>query len=244
MGDASDIPALLVHPTWDETEPPAPVVIWMHGRTVDKETDPGRYLRWMRAGIGACAIDLPGHGERFDEALQQSHRTFDVLQQMLDEIDIIAQALGELGVFDMNRLAIGGMSAGGMTALARLCRDHSFVCASVEATSGSWAQQRQRSMFAHRDWSEAAALNPIDHLETWRAIPFQAIHARHDESISFEQQAGFIAALRDHYADPELIEFVEYDRTGAPLEHAGFGRMAADAKNRQRDFLARELGEA
>lgn len=241
LGGACDIPALLVHPTWNANDPPAPVVIWMHGRTVNKETDPGRYLRWLRAGMGACAVDLPGHGERFDETLQQPHRTFEVLTQMLDEIDVIVEALGDLAVFDMNRSAIGGMSAGGMTALARLCSDHPFVCASVEATSGSWAYQRDRAMFADRDWSEAAAINPIDHLESWREIPFQAIHARHDESISFEGQAGFIAALRAHYADPELIEFVEYDHTGAPFEHAGFGRMAADAKNRQRDFFARCL---
>ncbi len=244
LGGASDIPALLVHPTWNETEPPAPVVIWMHGRTVNKETDPGRYLRWMRAGIGACAVDLPGHGERFDEALQQPHRTFDVLTQMLDEIDIIVEALGEFGVFDMNRLAIGGMSAGGMTTLARLCREHPFVCASVEASSGSWMHQRERAMFADRQWSEAAELNPIEHLDTWRAIPFQAIHARLDESVAFAGQAEFIGALRNRYPDPALIDFVVYDRTGAPFEHAGFGRMAADAKNRQRDFLARELGEA
>jgi len=57
-----DVPALLAHPDW---ETPAPVVLWMHGRTVSKELDPGRYLRWVRAGIAACAVDLPGHGERF-----------------------------------------------------------------------------------------------------------------------------------------------------------------------------------
>jgi len=34
----------------------------MHGRTANKELDPGRYLRLIRAGIAVCAIDLPGHG--------------------------------------------------------------------------------------------------------------------------------------------------------------------------------------
>lgn len=36
----SRVPALLAHPDWTT---PAPVVIWMHGRTVSKELDPGRY---------------------------------------------------------------------------------------------------------------------------------------------------------------------------------------------------------
>ena len=58
------IPALIAHPDWDSVEP-VPFVIWMHGRTVSKELDPGRYLRWIRAGFGVCAVDLPGHGERF-----------------------------------------------------------------------------------------------------------------------------------------------------------------------------------
>src|SRR4029450_3068251 len=50
-----NIPALITHPDWAPGHL-APVVIWMHGRTVNKELDPGRYLRWMRAtggGIGA-----------------------------------------------------------------------------------------------------------------------------------------------------------------------------------------------
>src|SRR5690554_3251478 len=87
---ASAVPALLVHPNWDNPEP-APVVIWMHGRTVNKELDPGRYLRWMRAGIGACAVDLPGHGERFDPELQQASRALDVVKQMVSEIDQIVE---------------------------------------------------------------------------------------------------------------------------------------------------------
>jgi hypothetical protein len=68
------VPALLVHPHLDATTGraarPAPILVWMHGRTVTKELDPGRYLRLARAGIASCALDLPGHGERFDAALQ------------------------------------------------------------------------------------------------------------------------------------------------------------------------------
>src|SRR4030095_11489223 len=113
---ASKIPALLVHPSWGSGRR-VPVVLWMHGRTVKKELDPGRYLRWMRAangGIATCAVDLPGHGERFDASLQQAHRAFEVVMQMISEIDGIVDAIVDLGVFDHSRLAIGGMSAGGM----------------------------------------------------------------------------------------------------------------------------------
>ena len=240
---SSKIPALLVHPSWDSGQR-VPVVLWMHGRTVKKELDPGRYLRWMRAangGIATCAVDLPGHGERFDASLQQAHRAFEVVMQMISEIDGIVDAIVDLGVFDHSRLAIGGMSAGGMAALARLCRPHPFRCASVEATTGSWDHQAEREMFRDVADTEIAALNPIEHLDSWREIPFQALHARHDEWVPLAGQQAFLDALKSRYADPSLIETVIYEHTGATNEHQGFGRMASEAKDKQRDFFQRWL---
>lgn len=237
-----DVPALLVVPEL-EPERAAPVVLWMHGRTVDKELDPGRYLRWMRAGIGACAVDLPGHGERFDAALQEPGRALDVVLRMLGEVDPLLEALERLGEFDLSRAAIGGASAGGMVALARLCRDHPFRCASVEAASGSWAHQRGRAMFRDRDPAEVERYDPARNLAGWREIPLQMIHARHDEWVALQGQMEFAEGLRRRYRDPSLVDLVVYERTGAPYEHAGFGRMAADAKNRQAAFLRRWLVE-
>lgn len=237
---ASSIPALLVHPSW-ESGKPAPIMLWMHGRTVNKELDPGRYLRWMRAGIAACAIDLPGHGERLDPMLLRADRAFEVVRRMIDEIDEVVESLRAMNVFDMTRIGIGGMSAGGMATLARLCRPHPFRCASVEATTGSWNHQAEREMF--RDVSDAAmaTINPIEHLQDWRELPLQALHARLDEWVPIAGQQAFIDALRARYAEPDLIEFIIYDHTGAPNEHQGFGKMASDAKDRQRDFLQRWL---
>ena len=221
---------------------PSPVVLWMHGRTVTKELDPGRYLRWMRAGIGVCAVDLPGHGERYDDDLQRPERAFDAVVGMLEEIDGVLAALWELGLFDADRVAIGGVSAGGMAALARLCETHGFGCAAVEATSGSWAGSRERPMFRAREtWERARRLDPIGRLEQWREIPLQVIHARHDEWMPAAAQREFVGALRGRYRAPGRVELIEYELTGAPHEHVGFGSMAADAKNRQLAFLRRWL---
>jgi dienelactone hydrolase len=216
----------------------APAVIWMHGRTARKEIDPGRCLRLMRAGIGVCALDLPGHGERAEPRLQEPEHTLEVVLRMEEELDGIVAALET--TFDPARLAIGGMSAGGMAAIRRLCRSHPFQCASVEATSGSWAHQRDREMF-HGRTEELARLDPIGLLAGWREIPFQAIHARHDAAVAIAGQRAFVDALRARYADPASVEMVVFERTGAEQEHAGFGRHAAEAKARQRDFFARWL---
>lgn len=225
----------------DDRTAPVPAVLWMHGRTASKEIDPGRYLRLMRAGIGVCAVDLPGHGERFDAALQHPRHTLEVVHQMIDEIDELRDAMTSLGWIDPDRLAIGGMSAGGMAALARMCRPHPFRCASVEATTGSWDHQRHREMFEGRPDAVITRSNPIEHLDTWREIPFQAFHSRLDMWVSFEGQQAFVEAMRARYDDAQLVDFVVYDSTGAPFEHAGFGRLASDAKNRQRDFFSRHL---
>ncbi len=235
------VPALVVHPGW-ETGEPSPVVIWLHGRTVSKELDPGRYLRWMRAGIGACALDLPGHGERRRDGFEEPQQTLEVVGQVLEEIDPVVEALGEMGVFDMTRVGIGGVSGGGMAALVRLCSPHPFRCASVEATTGSWRSLKQRQAIRHC-WDAAARLDPIAHLDRWREIPLQAFHARHDEWVPVEGQVEFIEALGAHYTVGDLIEYVQYERTGAPYEHAGFGLKAADAKRRQLEFFRRWLGE-
>jgi alpha-beta hydrolase superfamily lysophospholipase len=243
---AGEIPALLAHPDWER---PAPTVIWLHGRTVSKELDPGRYLRWVRAGIAACAIDLPGHGERLDERLRQPAHTLEVLAQTIGEIDRIVAALGEpplRGRFDLDRLGIGGMSAGGMAALRRLCDPHPFRCAAVEGTTGNFDElyfgSARRS--AH-DPARVARLDPMKHLDGWRPIPFLVIHSQADRVIPFAGMAAFIERLREHYlsrgADPALIEVLTWPETGAPEEHAGFGRYSNEAKNAQTEFFRKHL---
>lgn len=236
----ADVPAMLVHPDW-ESRVAAPTVIWMHGRTAHKELDSGRYLRWMRAGIATCTVDLPGHGERLDESLQQPRRTLDIVMQMVEEIDGIVEALGEYGVFDTSRLAIGGISAGGMATLQRLTRSHTFTCASVEATSGAWQYQHDRGSFGELSREQLQRLDPIANLDAWREIPVQAIHSKLDEWMSFEGQLQFIDTLRERSAYPDAIEVIAYERTGAPYEHIGFGSKSPDAKNRQLEFLSRHL---
>jgi alpha-beta hydrolase superfamily lysophospholipase len=252
----SQIPALLAHPDWER---PAPTVLWLHGRTAQKELDPGRYLRWIRAGLAACAIDLPGHGERAIPGWHGPERTLDVLEQVLPEIDEAAAALGApewRGAFDTARLAIGGMSAGGMAALRRLCDDHPFRAAAVEATTGNLAglylpagAEAARPWPVRHDPARVARLDPMQNLESpgagWRPIPLLVLHSESDRLIPWPGMRAFVERLRDHYrargADPALIEVTTWPETGAPDEHIGFGRFSYEAKIGQGAFLSRSL---
>ncbi|MFG0256391.1 MAG: alpha/beta hydrolase family protein [Phycisphaerales bacterium JB043] len=230
------IPALLAHPDW---ESPTPVVLWFHGRTVHKELDPGRYLRWLRSGIATCAIDLPGHGERKIEGYDSIDRTLYVVEQAIEEVDTILAYLGTQGVFDLERAAIGGMSAGGMVTLRRCCDAHPFVCASVESTSGD---------FSFMDYGERYerglidSLDPSLHVEGWRQMPLLALHSEADEWVAVDGVRSFMDRVRERSGDfADEVVLRTWPETGAPFEHAGFGRVANDAKNIQLDFFRRHL---
>ncbi len=261
LGDAG-VPALLAHPDW---RTPAPVVVWMHGRTVDKTLDPGRYLRWIRSGIAACALDLPGHGERFEEGMHSPRRTLHVVDQMIGEIDGVVAALGAAefgGVFDLDRMGIGGMSAGGMATLRRCCDAHPFRAIAVESTVGDFSVMPYREYY---DDMLIARLDPIRNLSEWRCAPILALHSKRDEWAPVEGMRRFMGAVEGRCAgagdgasaegaragrpcrsycevsEDEIVRFVTWEETGAPNEHAGFGRVANDAKNIQLEFYKKWL---
>jgi len=234
----ADVPVMLVQP--EDQQGPCPLLIWMHGRTAEKELDPGRYLRLMRRGIATCAIDLPGHGERLDSALHEPKAVLRIVEQMAGELDGIIEDLRGTGSFDPDRIAVGGISAGGMAALVRCCNTHAFAALCLEATTGNLSHRASAS-FA--DPERLDRLDPITHLDGWREIPLLVLHNRHDAWIDIDGQHAFIRAMRDRYEDPEQIRMHVYEElTGAPFEHAGFGRFSADAKDRMVRFLLDVFG--
>jgi len=232
-----DIPTLLVR----QDDQPRPFILWLHGRTADKELDSGRYLRYVRRGINVCAVDLPGHGERFVSELQGPQRILEVIQTMVAEMDALLERLDGIGGFNMKKAAIGGMSAGGIASTLRLLRSHPFKAVVLEASMGSWEEKRDHPMFSGLSEEQFDALNPVDNLDVWSNVPLLAFHNRHDQWIPYSAQSAFIQALKHRYDDPDLIEFVSFDHTGAPNEHMGFGRQSAFVREVQVEFVARHL---
>ncbi len=202
------------------------------------------------------AIDLPGHGDRYDKILQQPSHTLDVLEQTIKDIDTVTRALneGELaGLFDTDRLAIAGMSGGGMGVLRRLCDDHPFKACAVEATTG-WLSELYYPTLEDRagaPWGvqhpreRLVQLDPMEHLEHWRPIPLLALHSESDQMVPWPPQRAFLERLRTHYeqagADPALIDIHTWPNTGAPAEHVGFGKFAGEAIDLQTNFLTTHL---
>lgn len=234
-----DVPALLVEP---EQGGPAPVVVWLHGRSVSKEIDSARYTRLMRAGIGVCALDLPGHGEREDPALQAPDALPAIVAQAIGELDEVVDDLRRVPWVKGDALAIGGVSAGGMAALRRLGDPHPFRCAAVEGTAGDFSQAGGGRF----DVARARGLDPSSRLDAWRPIPLLAMHSEADEVVPVAAIRSFLEALRARYAalgaSPDLVQLVTWPRTGAPQEHLGFGKLAGEARQHLIAFLGRHLG--
>jgi poly(3-hydroxybutyrate) depolymerase len=235
------VPTLLVQPEGIESAPDRPpLLLWIHGRTTFKEFDPGRYLRLMRRGIAVCAMDLPGHGERFDPRFQEAAHVIEAVLAAVVEIDSVSRfAVDRLGA-DSGRVAIGGMSAGGMAAISRLCCPHRYAACVLEATSGNWSELPMAAEVDSTTIEMIHRADPIRHLARWHPIPLLAIHARLDSWIPFDGQWRFLDAV-EAKGPASLVTRVAYDRTGAPGEHAGFGSMSADAKERQTVFLTDHL---
>lgn len=236
-------PALLVLPAGEDR---VPALLWMHGRTAAKELDSARYLRLIRAGIAVVALDLPAHGERKDAARQAAEALPELLAEALGEVDPVLAALRAAPAaarIDPARLAVGGISLGGMVTLRRLCDPHPFVCAAVEATAGDFGA----AAAAGSRWEAAAArgLEPRAHLAGWRPLPLLALHSERDELVPVAAMRAFVDALRGQYrargADPELVSLRTWPETGAPLEHLGFGRVAREARELHVGFLSRWL---
>jgi len=234
-------PGLVVHP---DGRTRAPVVLWLHGRTVSKEIDSARYRRLQRAGIAVAAIDLPGHGERHDPALHEPDALGDLLAAARAEVDDVVAALGEGGwadLLDLERAAIGGVSAGGMVTLRRLGEPHGFVCAAVESTAGDLAAADPGGRYAA---ARARGLDPRDHLAGWRPIPLLALHSEADALVPVAGIRSFVAALEVRYAHEGAdapVRLHTWPETGAPREHLGFGRKAAEARRLHVRFLRAHL---
>jgi hypothetical protein len=159
-------------------------------------------------------------------------------------------------LFDIDACVIGGMSLGGMTALARLCSPHAFRGCMLECTTG-WFEGLylpQRADSGARPWpvqhdaARVRSLDPLGRLPEFAPVPLLAMHSLSDAVVPWSVQRAFLDALRTHYArlgaPPSLIEVRTWPTTGAPDEHSGFGKVASEAKVVLVEFACRTLGLA
>lgn len=147
------------------------------------------------------------------------------------------------------------MSAGGMATLRRLCEPHAFRSCAIESSTG-WLEglyvpgddpdALTRAPWAvSQDLTRVRELDPMRHLGAFKPIPLLVLHSESDAIVPWAGMRRFTEELRAHYqrvgSESSLIERVTWMSTGAPQEHAGFGRAANDAKNALVRFYTQTL---
>lgn len=114
-----------------------PTVLFYHGFTSSKLVYSYFAVALAQAGMRVVMPDAQGHGVRFngdeDARLQQF---WSILKTSIDEFSRLRQALAERNLIKEERLAVGGASMGGMTALGIMARHPEVSCVACLMGSG------------------------------------------------------------------------------------------------------------
>ncbi|SFN04280.1 hypothetical protein SAMN05216516_10256 [Izhakiella capsodis] len=114
-----------------------PTVLFWHGFTSSKEVYAYFAVALAQVGFRALVPDAQMHGSRYNGDTQSRVKNFwSILKNNIDEVPGLVQALDDRGLIDRGRIAIGGASHGGMTALAALARYPFLRCAASMMGSG------------------------------------------------------------------------------------------------------------
>lgn len=116
---------------------PLPCVVFYHGFTSSKLVYSYFAVALAQAGFRVIMPDAPDHGARFsgNEPLRL-RRFWQILQGNFDEFSALREALERAKLIDAGRLAVGGASMGGMTALGLMTRHPELRCVASLMGSG------------------------------------------------------------------------------------------------------------
>jgi len=130
------IEALHAFPAGKGAEP-LPCIIFYHGFTSSKLVYSYFAVALAQAGFRVVMPDAPDHGARFrGDARLRLRRFWQILQGNLEEFPALHEALTQRGLIDARRLAVGGASMGGMTALGIMTRHPQVRCVASLMGSG------------------------------------------------------------------------------------------------------------
>jgi fermentation-respiration switch protein FrsA (DUF1100 family) len=114
-----------------------PVVFFYHGFTSSKLVNSYFAVALAQAGMRVIMPDAEQHGSRFngDDAARR-YQFWSILKQNIDEFSQLHKALCERYPIDEHRVAVGGASMGGMTALGIMARYPQVSCVACLMGSG------------------------------------------------------------------------------------------------------------
>lgn len=132
----ADIEVLHAFPTGRKNDA-LPCVVFYHGFTSSKLVYSYFAVALAQAGMRVVMPDAQDHGARFDgDANMRLQQFWPILKTNIDEFAWLRQALDEQNLIKEGRLAVGGASMGGMTALGIMARHPQVRCVACLMGSG------------------------------------------------------------------------------------------------------------
>lgn len=212
------IPLLEVVPE-DKKEESLPLIIYYHGWQSSKELTltQGRYL--ARKGFRVILPDAFNHGKRKIPMTDIPSLTFwQSIHTNLFEFGYIVDALQRRGLAD-DRIAVGGLSMGGMTTTALLTQHPEIKAAACVMGTPKLVAYRER-IFKHASQMDRFFPQDYNHLLKWipeydlslqpekiDGRPLLFWHGKEDVVVPYQHVVEFMA----EHSDKENIQFIEED---------------------------------
>ncbi|MDP9770192.1 esterase [Kosakonia cowanii] len=201
---------------------PLPCVVFYHGFTSSKLVYSYFAVALAQAGFRVIMPDAPDHGARFSGNAERRLRQFwQILQGNLEEFAALRDALHQRNLIEDNRLAVGGASMGGMTALGIMTRHPEVRCVASLMGSGYFTSLA-RTLFPPLEFTNAAQqetfdaiLAPLakwevtDQLERVADRPLLLWHGEADDVVPAAESFRLQQALADEQRDARLTTLWE-----------------------------------
>jgi dienelactone hydrolase len=219
------IPAIWIEPASGSA--PRKLAIWLTGFTGRKE-EMEPYLRELAAcGFFALSFDPWQHGERAAKSMDalrtrvfgdyRRHMWPIFGQTALEILRVIDWAVREWGV--EKAIRVGGISMGGVAAIAAAGIDPRIVCAAVSGSSPDWLRNGADLPPGKADaYSQYFfdRLNPLTHLDHYRRMPaIDFEFGAEDRHVPPDTALDFQAAMRKTYrAHPDRLRVTLHPGAG------------------------------
>lgn len=201
---------------------PLPCVVFYHGFTSSKLVYSYFAVALAQAGFRVIMPDAPDHGARFSGNAERRLRQFwQILQGNLEEFAALRDALHQSNLIEENRLAVGGASMGGMTALGIMTRHPEVRCVASLMGSGYFTSLA-RTLFPPLEVTNAAQQETFDAilapLAKWEVTgqlervadrPLLLWHGEADDVVPAAESFRLRQALADEQRDARLTTLWE-----------------------------------
>lgn len=201
---------------------PLPCVVFYHGFTSSKLVYSYFAVALAQAGFRVIMPDAPDHGARFSgNAERRLHQFWQILLGNLEEFAALRDALHQCNLIEDNRLAVGGASMGGMTALGIMTRHPEVRCVASLMGSGYFTSLA-RTLFPPLEVTNAAQQETFDAilapLAKWEVTnqleriadrPLLLWHGEADDVVPAADSFRLQQALADEQRDARLTTLWE-----------------------------------